>query len=235
MKHAILIFLALWAIAAVSCNSKSIGEEHASAYEKAYATQFDDIISQLDHSPDYSDTLYTEMYIALKAIEEDDACGDIVLDRVSKLLKLDDDPENQRHYLEAASIVYSFRKDYDKFWETSKKIYDTYPQDSFQRLSSYAAYYSIIKQDTDSARYYISSAKDAALKLKNSDSSEDRIGYCIGVATLFVLEGNDEAAKSSIQEYISNETNKENLEAANELLTEFEQFKTEILNSGNAR
>lgn len=235
MKHSILIFLTLWAITAVSCNSKSNGEGHASAYEKAYAAQFDDIISQLDHSPDYSDTLYTEMYIALKAIKEDDACGDIVLDRVNKLLRLDNDPENQRHYLEAASIVYSIRKDCDKFWETSKIIYDTYPQDSFQRLSSYAAYYSIIKQDADSAVYYISSAKDAALELKNSDNSEDRIGYCIGIATLFILEGNDEAAKSSIQEYISNETDTENLETARELLADFEQFKTEILNSGSSR
>lgn len=65
MKYVGLIFLALLSIVIKSCNSKSSNGEQASAYEKAYATQFDDIISQLDHSPDYSDTLYAEMYIAL--------------------------------------------------------------------------------------------------------------------------------------------------------------------------
>lgn len=151
------------------------------------------------------------------------------MDRVSKLIAIDDDLENQRHYLEAASIVYSIRKDYDKFWETSKKIYDTYPHDSFQRLSSYAAYYTTIKQNSDSARYYISSAKDAALKLRGSENSEDRLGYCIGLATLFVLEGNDDAAKSTIRDYIANEQDKENIESARELLEDYNQFKVQIL------
>lgn len=236
MKNRVyLIILTLLVLIISGCNSKNNSEEYVSPYEKAYVEQFDQLISQLDHLPDYCDTLYTEMYIALKTIKEDETCGDIVLDRVNKLLLIDNDPENQRQYLDAASIVYSIRKDYDKFWDTSKKIWDTYPFDSFERLSSYAEYYSTIQQNADSAYMYIESAKIAAQKLKYSKNQEDRIGYCIGMVTLYVLEGEDEVAKLFIQEYIASEQNIENLDVAKELLKDYEQFKEEILRPINTQ
>ena len=225
----ILIFVAISFYALFGCDSKSKNTETTN--EETYDAQFSQLINQLDQPVSLRDTLYVEMCIAMKTLEKDSTYGDIVLDRVDKLLSVDDIAENRRHYLEAASIVYGMRQDYEKYWQVSKQIFDTYPADSFQRLSSYASYYTNVEHNADSASYYIASAKNAANDLKESNNSEDRMGYCIGMAMLYILEGNDGNAKLVIQEFINQEKESENIEAAKELLNDFEQFKAYILRS----
>ncbi len=212
-----------------SCGDKSSSRTSLSAYEQAYNDNFDALIAKTEGKHDICDTLYTEMYIALKTIEDDDACGDIVIDRVNKLMMLDIDPENQRHYLEAATIVYSIRKDYDNFWRVSLQSYNTYPHNSFERLSSLAAYYTIVKENPDSSSFYINSAKKVAYKMNKSNDSEKRLGSCIGLTTLCILEGKDMEAKNIINQFISSENNPENIEVAKSMIDDFQSFKNQVL------
>lgn len=202
-----------------------------SVFEIECEENFSSLISSLDHQPDLADTLYTEMYIALKAIEKDETLGDTVINRVQRLLKIDTIPENQRSYLEAASIIFSMRKDYPNFWEISKISWDTYPYDSFQRTSSYAMYFTQIEQNPDSAILYINKTINTAQNLLKSDADEDRITGCIGLAQMNILQGNDEDAKKIIAEFIRTEPTSENRIAAQSVLDDFESFKEDSFGS----
>lgn len=204
-------------------------KEPRTEYEKAYDTQFPELIKSLDRTPDVIDTLYTEMYIALQTMRKDEAAGDIVVDRVNRLIELDTIKENQRHYLEALSIAYSLRKDYDNFWRTALKSYDTYPTNSFQRLSSLAAYYTYIDINPDSAAHYIAAAHRAADRLKHSDSANDRMGYYFGKATLYTIDGKDENAKAMLRECIANENDEEGIQEAKSALADFDAFKASLI------
>lgn len=212
-----------------SCGDNSNSKTSLSAYERAYNDSFNSLIAQTEGRHDICDTLYTEMYIALKTIEDDDSCGEIVIDRVNKLMKLDNDPENQRHYLEAATIVYAIRKDYDNFWKASLQSYNTYPYDSFERLSSLAAYYTLVKENPDSSSFYINSAKKVASNINGSTDSGKRLDSCIGLAKLCILEGKDTEAKNIINQFISSENDPENIEVVKSIIDDFQSFKDQIL------
>lgn len=90
--------------------SCSGNKKEKTLYEERKSEMFSGLISQLEYEPTNIDTLYTEMYIALKVCEEDIEAYKIVEDRVNLLLEYDTIKENQRHYLEALSIVYSMKK-----------------------------------------------------------------------------------------------------------------------------
>lgn len=207
----------------------SCGDSNNSVYEQSYNENFDKLISGLDHEPDRCDTLYTEMYIALKEIGRDDACGDIVLDRVEKLMELDDIPENQRHYLEAANIVYGSRNDYTSARKTMLRSFNTYPSDSFERLSSFACYYTLLDENPDSASFYIERTRNVILPLRESNDPRERLDSCIGLTTLLILENNDEEAKNLLSRFINTENNANNIEVAKDYLQNFDSFKKCLL------
>lgn len=234
MKHSwiAITFILCWICGGCSSSTK---QEKESTFEKAKEEQFDQFLSQLEQPYDLSDTLYTEMYIALKASKSDVGCGDTVIKRVHQLLEIDDNPDNQRHYLDALSTVYSMRNDMDNFWKTALLTYDTYPYDSFQRLSSYGLYYTYIVNQPDSASVYLEKAKVAALKMAKSDNSEDRLGSCIGIASILIAEGKDSEAKDCIHRFIETETNEENQQIAQDMLDDFVSFKESVKSAGQFR
>lgn len=168
MKTLINITIGIFFLLIVTCCSHNYNSNPKSVFEKACDEQFDKLISQLDHTLDLSDTLYTEMYIALKLSEKYKECEDTVLDRVSKLLPIDNNSNNQRRYLEAASIIYSISKDYENFWNYQKLYFNTYPEDSFERTSSYALLYKFQDLKPNSASIYFKKANVAANKLLSS-------------------------------------------------------------------
>ena len=229
MNNLIKVISGIFFLFSTTCCNHVANTNSKSAFEKAYEEQFSELISQLEPPLDLSDTLYTEMYIALKLAEENKECEDTVLDRVSRLLLIDNNPNNQRRYLEAASIVYSARKDYDNFWKFQKLYYNTYPENSFERTSSYAMFYKFQELKPDSASWYIGKAKKAADKLLSSENVSDRIDGCLGMATMLIVEGNDEGAKSILKDYIK--TEKDSVDIAQDALDNFQDFKSTILSA----
>lgn len=226
MKNCITFIIFLLALLGTSCNEATRGK---SLYETELEDKFSSLISLIDRETNLADTLYTEMYIALKAMDKDATLGDTVINRVQKLVQMDTIRDNKRTYFEAASIVYSLRKDYPNFWRVSKMMWDTYPIDSFQRLSSYAMYYTHIEQNPDSAKYYIHKSIQSAQILLQSNDDAERIDGCIGLALMNIIQGNDSNAKEIIAAFISNESSYENKEVAKSILDDFESFKADAL------
>lgn len=219
----IKVIIILVTILILQCCSDK--DKELSPFEQAVAEQFDGYMKRLDYTPDICDTLYTEMYIALQLFKENEICGDTVINRVNKLLVLDNDPDNQRHYIEAAQIVYSVRKDYDNFWKMSLKEYETYPVNSLQRNSSLAAYYSNIEINPDSAFLYIQKTKEIANEYVLSQNAEDRIGGYLSNVSMLILEKNEEEAHELLRKYLANETDKEAVDVINETISNFDDFK----------
>ncbi|MCR5157603.1 MAG: hypothetical protein K6D37_00595 [Prevotella sp.] len=108
---------------------------------------YKDSFEVLLHSetPPYSlaDTIYTEMYIALKAIKNDktNQCAKLVCEKVDKLLKIDTIKINQIDYLEAKIIAQAILKDKEGIIKSSFQQYNLYPENSFERLSSLGSLY----------------------------------------------------------------------------------------------
>lgn len=208
-----------------SCSS---GNNHQSPFEIAVSNEFDGYLKQLGTNPDKCDTLYTEMYIALQLFKEKRICGDTVINRVNQLLILDKFPENKRHYIEAAQLIYRIQEDYDNFWKMSLKEYDTYPLNSIERNSSLATYYSNIEQNTDSAIFYIDKTKLISKEYITSNNPKNRIeGYLVNI-NMLILENNELEAKKLITNYIESETDEEALKFLKEILNNFDDFKSSI-------
>lgn len=227
-------FLLFFVVVLISCSNNN-QKESISPYKQSYEENFAQLISRLisqdeGRQPDLCDTLYTEMYIALKVLSEDDKeAQQIVIDRVNQLLELDTIQENRRKYFEAAKIVYSCRKDYDNFWRMALKEFETYPLNSIQRNASLALFYTNVKSLPDSAKFYIE--KTIAISKRHISSNDPKVridGYCANISML-ILQGQDEAAKKYLKDILDIEKDKEIIEILDDILENYDNIKPLIV------
>lgn len=211
----------------VSCGRMS--QESLSPYEKMKAEDFERLLSELEQPTDKIDTLYTEMYIALQVSPDDSSARNIVIEKVNELLKLDTIPSNQRHYLDALAIVYSLNKDYDKFLSTSFKMWDTYPIESLERLSSYAMYHTLISKEVDSITMYCDKVfKYGNDSIKSINPKMRESGY-IAIGSILIAKGNKDKAREFFAKSLDSESDSENIQLLQDILNNYDAYEKSLL------
>jgi len=132
-----------------------------------------------------------------------------------------------RQYIEAKQIVYSMKNERDKFLEATFDLYLTYPENSLERLSSIAHYY-LVKENTDSANYYLSmSLREANSQLASSDKEQRTLAIVTYVNTL-IFQNKISEAKSFLQHQISRECDSKLKIELKSILTDFDELKKEL-------
>lgn len=227
MRNILFIVVLICCCSIYSCKTTS-----SNPYEDMKEKMFDSLINELGANPTHLDTIYAEMYIALKVIKEYPPAEDTVLVKGNYLVENDDDIENKIHYLEAISIVYSARKDYDNFWKTNFKIYNLYPKESLERNSSFAMFYKM-RENTDSALFYINKTIDIANKDVLSKDKETRYKAYMIKATMLIINSKDDEALSYLKSCLLKEKDNENRELIEATINNFEEFKEMTLSSVN--
>lgn len=210
-------------------NSEQIDTKEPKSYEEMYRDSFDVLIGSLDYAPTYADTLYTEMYIALKTLESDSKSADIVLDRVSKLMVEDTIKENQIHYLDAKSIVLSIQGKEDEFWDNAYEQFNLYPENSYERLISLGALFKK-KGNNDSATYYFDKCMveyQKKLSTRQDDVDMEEIIYAILCS--YVLQDKDTEAKLFVKDMSANDFEPEVMELLEYVTNNYNGFKSEVL------
>ena len=219
-KILLSFIMLLLCLSMTGCNSSTL-------YEKKHDEMFSAYIDSLGHAPNHLDSLYIDMYVALRLSEEDSSARDTVIDCAEKLLKADTIASNRRHYLEAMQIVYSMNKDYDNYWKTSLRYFDTYPKESLERLSSLAMYYNMIG-DKDSTDLYVDKTIRVAEKRLHSKNREERINGALIVCTMLIMRDNTSKAKDFVEKLIASDNDKEFTDALVDMTADFDSFTEQI-------
>lgn len=216
----------------VGCNVASEKNADSYDYETMYKDSFDILIKRCGEQLELADTLYTEMYMALKTCGEDSlhlskASCDIVLDRVDKLMKIDTIKANQRRYLYAQMKVYSMMHDFDKFMETEYLYWNTYPANHIERLSGMGVHF-LVLQNQDSANYYLNKAISSVDNFTDFSDTEDRLSAIMGKATSLILLKRDREALVYLQEQVRRENDEEGKEMLESIISDFDEFKKQL-------
>lgn len=231
-KSIINIMLIIAVSTFISLIVNSCDSYNSSPYERMYKDSFDILLSRVKapNHPDKLDTLYTEMYIALKTSENSLESQEIVLNRVERLMQMDTIIENQIHYLDAKLIILSLQGKEKDYWDTAYKSYLLYPVNSLERLSSLTAYYKKINQNTDSATYYFNKTINIAEGLLTSNDSETRMKAIVTKISNLCLFDCDDENKKFIQEQLRIETDPDIIELLQQINNDYNSFKHEIRN-----
>ena len=113
MKHFIYIFAILLTFVLVSCNNKpsksvdtsAYSQDTLGAYDEMYRDSFIILIQSRINKPlTKVDTMYTEMYIALKTMAKDKRSAPMVIRKVDSLVVMDTVKANQVEYLECKQM-----------------------------------------------------------------------------------------------------------------------------------
>lgn len=197
-----------------------------SSYDALYRDSFDILLHS--ETPPYSrtDTLYTEMYIALKAIRngESNQCAKMVCEKVDELMKIDTATINQIDYLEAKLIAQAVLKDKKGAVETCFRQYNLYPENSFERLGSLGSLFLALNQK-DSANYYLNRCYQISKENLDSESDDIKEKSILGILHSLVLLNKDEEAKDFIEEQLNSNPPKDIKELLISLENDFENFK----------
>lgn len=233
MKTKRFVFFILAIILITGCGNKrksSIATEIGSYnFETMYKDSFDILINQLGDSLTLADTLYTEMYIAWKTRGKDSlhiskqSC-DIVIDRVGKLMAIDTVRGHQRGYLNVQMMVYRILKNYDKFMETEYQYWNTYPDNSLERLSNLGCHFLVLEKQ-DSANYYFNKAISVADNLSETNDADKRLSSILTKVTSLVYLKNDKEALTYLQEQVTRERDERNIEYLESTINDFDVFK----------
>lgn len=209
-----------------SCKNHAKVKPESYDYETMYKDSFNILINRRGGHLDMVDTLYTEMFIALKtSVRDSSSCG-IVIDRVSKLMKMDTIKENQRCYLEAQMAVCGITKDIDKFLESQYQYINTYPHNSIERLSGLVGYFLTIHEQ-DSVNYYFNKVISCPEDF-NDPMKRQLIVMC--KLQSFILLDKDEEARDYLKEQINKEQDENSKEMISSILSDFDDFKKFIRN-----
>lgn len=211
----------------VSCGR--MPQESLSSYKDEKTEEIKRLLNELDQPTDRIDTLYAEMYVALKESPNDSSARNIVIEKVYELLKLDTIISNQRHYMDALAIVYSLNKDYDNLLSTSFKIWNTYPYESLERLSSYAMYYTLRTQNEDSAKIYCDKVlKYGSDSIKSINPRKRESGY-IAISSVFMAKGNKTESKKFLSKCLETEPDSMNISLLQDLLNNYDEYAKTLL------
>lgn len=180
------------------------------AYDRLYVDSFEKLLHS--ETPPYSkiDTIYTEMYIALKAMSSDNTneCAQMVCDKVDILMNMDTIKSCQIHYLEAKQIAQGILKDKEGLTETCYRLYNLYPEDSFEKTGSLGALFLSTNQ-LDSAEYYLNRCIDISRTKLDSSDIELRKKGILGVLHGLVLLNRSQEAKTFLFEQLQQNKNDE--------------------------
>lgn len=225
----IAIFIGFFAIVISinSCDQKSSQQKTGvTSYDALYKDSFEVLLHS--ETPPYSlaDTIYTEMYIALKAMKNDNTgqCAKMVCDKVDQLLKIDTIKVNQIDYLEAKIIALGVLKDKEGFIKSLFRQYNLYPENSFERLSSLGSLYLATNQ-RDSANYYLNRCLQVSKENLSSSNNATIEKGIMGVLHSLVLLNKDQEAKSFIKEQLDNNPSEDLKEQLHSFDEDYEGFK----------
>lgn len=213
----------------VGCSYKT--DKPVYGYEEMYKDSFDILINHQE-SPLLVDTLYTEMYIALKTCHtgnqnmSDSSCQ-IVLDRVERLLLMDSIIENQQNYLEAKQIVLSMQGKYNEMLGAMYQSYNLYPKNSIERQSSLAFYFLVLEKQ-DSALHYLNKSLEVSEVMLKSKDRKSRMPAIYTKINSLIYLNRDADAKKFVKEQLLSETDSEMIEIIINIDNDFSSYKKDI-------
>ena len=199
-----------------------------SSYDALYKDSFEVLLHSETPPYSQSDTIYTEMYIALKAMKNDktNQCAKMVCEKVDQLMIIDTIKINQIHYLEAKQIALGILKDKEGFIKSAFQQFNLYPENSVERLSSLGSLFLATNQN-DSANYYLNRCLQVSKEnLSSSDSANVEKGV-MGVFHSLVLLNKDQEAKSFIKKQFDNNPSEDLKKLLHSLDEDYEKYKGE--------
>ena len=227
MKY-ITVFISIFAtLLFINCGSReSKSNSQNTTYDVLYRDSFDILLHKEASPYTLSDTVYVEMYLALKAMRpgDDGECARMVCEKVEILMKLDTIKENQIHYLEAKQIAQSALKDLDGFKESAYRQYNLYPKDSYERLGSLGSLFLSMNQH-DSAEYYLNRCVEVSKKTLHSSDSEEKEKSILGVIHGLILLNKDQEAKSFLEEQLKQNDDEEIIDFIRSFYDNFDNYK----------
>lgn len=195
-------------------------------YEIFYKDSFDILLHSMEPPYNKVDTIYTEMYIALKAMRSDNSeqCAKMVCEKVEVLVRLDSVKENQIQYLEAKQIAQSVLKDEKGFIETAYRQYNLYPENSYERLGSLGSLF-LVMDNKDSADFYLNKCVEISMANLNSQNNEIKEKSILGVIHGLVLLGKDQEAKDFLRNQLNQNPSEEMEDFIRSFYDNFENYK----------
>lgn len=228
MKKSLIISLfCILILSLFSCSSnKTNTASENPVYDVLYKDSFDILLHKEVPPYTLTDTIYVEMYLALKAMRPNDngECARMVCEKVELLMKLDTIKDNQIHYLEAKQIAQSALKDLDGFKESAYRQYNLYPEDSFERLGSLGSLFLSMNQK-DSAEYYLDRCIEISRRNLNTKDNETKEKSILGVIHGLILLGKEQEAKSFLEEQLKLNDNEDIIDFIQSFYDDFDNYK----------
>lgn len=226
MKYKAFFISILATFILLNCGSReSKPNSQNTAYDILYKDSFDILLHKEASPYTLSDTVYVEMYLALKAMQpgDDGECARMVCEKVETLMKLDTIKENQIHYLDAKQIAQGVLKDREGFIETAYRQYNLYPEDSFERLGSLGSLFLAINKK-DSAEYYLNRCVEVSKKTLHTNDSEEKEKSILGVIHGLVLLNKDQEAKFFLEEQLKENDDEEIIDFIRSFYDDFDNY-----------
>lgn len=148
-KITICCFIVTAIASVVSCTENPVKKSARLDYSTMYEDSFDIFLHK--YNPHESkatpytleDTLYTELCIAMKTCgkseaEHSEESWQIIMNRVERLMKISESPEDKIKYLDAKMIALAMKKKYREVWKVQHQMYSLMPEDDPARTISIA-------------------------------------------------------------------------------------------------
>ena len=220
MKKSIYFLAVLLASVMMSCGNKQSRPVNTSvqsqdtfgAYDEMYKDSFDILIHSRIKSPlTKVDTMYTEMYIALKTMAKDKRSAPMVIRKVDSLVVMDTVKANQVEYLECKQMALASLGRKKEAYKLGYRIFNLYPENSYERLVSLGGYYITMNQ-MDSANYYLERSLTVARSFLKSSSEKVQTDGTVCTLTSLIMLGREKETKSFIKERLNSKTSAEEKE-----------------------
>lgn len=237
MKKSIYFLAVLLASVMMSCGNKQSRPVNTSvqsqdtfgAFDEMYKDSFDILIHSRIKSPlTKVDTMYTEMYIALKTMAKDKRSAPMVIRKVDSLVVMDTVKANQVEYLECKQMALASLGRKKEAYKLGYRIFNLYPENSYERLVSLGGYYITMNQ-MDSANYYLERSLTVARSFLKSSSEKVQTDGTVCTLTSLIMLGREKEAKSFIKERLNSKTSAEEKEMLEDAERDFDGLKKSLL------
>ena len=237
MKKSIYFLAVLLASVMMSCGNKQSRPVNTSvqsqdtfgAYDEMYKDSFDILIHSRIKSPlTKVNTMYTEMYIALKTMAKDKRSAPMVIRKVDSLVAMDTVKANQVEYLECKQMALASLGRKKEAYKLGYRIFNLYPENSYERLVSLGGYY-ITTNQMDSANYYLERSLTVARSFLKSSSEKVQTDGTVCTLTSLIMLGREKEAKSFIKERLNSKTSAEEKEMLEDAERDFDGLKKSLL------
>jgi len=206
MKKSIYFLAVLLASVMMSCGNKQSrpvstsvqSQDTFGAYDEMYKDSFDILIHSRIKSPlTKVDTMYTEMYIALKTMAKDKRSAPMVIRKVDSLVVMDTVKANQVEYLECKQMALASLGRKKEAYKLGYRIFNLYPENSYERLVSLGGYYITMNQ-MDSANYYLERSLTVARSFLKSSSEKVQTDGTVCTLTSLIMLGREKEAQGGL-------------------------------------